>query len=80
MGYITFGKSSLSMFNLLDRFPKSQATEPRDYVYALLGIPDYRLPGCDIPVYYSKAVGEVFQDATQYCFTQDQLWVLFVYQ
>jgi hypothetical protein len=72
IGDMTFGKFPRSMSGLLNKFPNSQATEPRDYVYALLGLPQRRFLGCDICVDYSKAVGKVFQDTTEYCFSQDQ--------
>jgi hypothetical protein len=76
IGSMTFDEFPRSMSGLLGKFPNSQATEPRDYVYALLGLPQRRLLGCDICVDYSKAVGKVFQDATEYCFAQDQqLWL-----
>jgi hypothetical protein len=77
MGCMTFDEYLTPMFRMLSRFPNSQATEPRDYVYALQGLPQRRLLGCGICVDYSKAVEKVFQEATEYCFAQDQVLCLF---
>jgi len=61
-----------SLSELLTSFPKSQATDPRDCVYALLGLPHREHVGLELRIDYSKSVEEVFQHTTECCMAQDQ--------
>jgi hypothetical protein len=50
-----------SLLDVLARFRHLQSTDPRDKVYALLGLTDQ---GYGIPIDYSKSMSAVYQDMT----------------
>lgn len=57
-----------TLFNTMDTFSNRLCTEPRDNIYALLGV---SLP-LDVSVDYSKSISDIFVDATRAMICQER--------
>ena len=56
------------LYTLLQRFSQSQASDPRDMIYALLGISSNKTDVYNLQPDYTKSTEEVIDDATSFLF------------
>lgn len=61
------------LYTLLVKFGKSQATEPRDIIYSLLGMSSNAQDTDRLRPNYSKPMTEVIREVTSFIFSLDQL-------